>query len=292
MIKKLALIITLFVSGCAYTPEFSAAKLTDEERKDVLLSKLKLAGVQQDFIDMIFKSPRFKLDSKYIKMSVLIFKLKSDYTQFLQGYVVANGRLFLKKYRKVFAKVEKIYGVPKEVITALISVETRLGRNTGSENIASVFFSLAMADQEDICKSLVAEVEDDMKPKIPERCQRKADWARGEILSLQDMYIKRSIPVGQLSGSFAGAFGLPQFVPSSFMKWASPGPSNDRLDLYEADDAITSVANYLKVNGWTINTDEQRAALFHYNRSQDYGNTILQLAELLKAKPVSKKKKI
>lgn len=280
----------ILISGCSTVPEFSEVQLTDEQRQEVLLTKLKFMGVQQDFIDMILKSPRFKFDPKYIKMSVLIFKIKTDYAQFLQPYVVANGKLFLKKYARVFLKAEKLYGVPKEVITALLSVETRLGKNTGSENIASVFFSMGMADQEDICKSLVREVEEEMKPKIPERCQRKAEWARGEILSLQDMYFKRGIPVGQLSGSFAGAFGLPQFIPSSFMKWATPGPSNDRLDLYEVDDAILSVANYLKINGWTKNPDEQRAALFHYNRSQDYGNTILQLAELLK-KPATQIKK-
>lgn len=274
----------LFIIGCASTPEFSKVQLDETQRKDLLVSTLKLSGVTDDFIKMIFESPRFKLNPKYIRMSVLIFKIKTDYEQFLQKNIVVNGKAFIKKNMKYLKRAEKLYGVPKEIITALISVETRLGRNTGSENIASVFFSMAMADQPGICEPLIAETEDELKPKIPERCKNKAQWARGEILSLQEMYYKRQIPVANLSGSFAGAFGLPQFIPSSFMKWAAPGPANDRLDLYEVDDAILSVANYLKINGWGKAIEEQKAALFHYNRSQDYGNTILKLAVLLKSR--------
>lgn len=288
--RKWGIIAFFVLAGCS-APPIGTYKLNDAERKTVLLDRLKLLGVKPTFIAYVMNSPRFTLDTRYVKMNVLIFKMRTDYPGFLRQGVIADGKAFMKKYAKAFRRAEKKFGVPKELITALISVETRLGRNTGSENIASVFFSMAMADQQDLCDSLIAETEKELQYKIPERCTRKGEWARAEILSLQEMHEKRGIPVAKLSGSFAGAFGLPQFVPTSYLKWAAHGNANKRLDLYEVEDAIFSVGNYLKQNGWGKTEEEKKAALFHYNHSTEYGITILELAKLMKTAPNPVRKK-
>jgi membrane-bound lytic murein transglycosylase B len=83
-----------------------------------------------------------------------------------------------------------------------------------------------------------------------------------------------------MKGSFAGAFGFPQFVPTSYEQWAkSPVARKAGPNLFRVEDAIFSVASYLSSNGWKAEDPaSQKAALFHYNRSQDYGDTVLKLA--------------
>ncbi len=91
------------------------------------------------------------------------------------------------------------------------------------------------------------------------------------------------IDVLRLRGSYAGAFGMPQFLPSSYLKWACSPDNVTRPDLDYEPDAIVSVANYLKGHGWKKGQTEEKSKkiLWAYNHNTVYVETIMGVAEKL-----------
>jgi len=89
-------------------------------------------------------------------------------------------------------------------------------------------------------------------------------------------------PLG-LRGSGSGAFGMPQFLPRSYLSYGSDGNGDGRVSLYDADDAIFSCANYLAAHGWKpgLSRAERRRVIWHYNRSDSYIDAVLGLADRL-----------
>ena len=87
-----------------------------------------------------------------------------------------------------------------------------------------------------------------------------------------------------IPGSYAGAMGIPQFMPSNIRTLAKDGNNDGRIDLFNHADAISSVANYLKHYGWRPGIDDKKAykVLLRYNYSKYYANTIIKISKLLK----------
>jgi membrane-bound lytic murein transglycosylase B len=118
--------------------------------------------------------------------------------------------------------------------------------------------------------------------KIEKRATKKSNWAINELIALEKIYKTSRIEILNLYGSWAGAFGMSQFLPSSYTNWAVDGNADGKIDLFETEDAIYSVANYLKINGWGNSIEQQRKAVFHYNNSNAYVDAVLLLAEKIK----------
>jgi len=140
---------------------------------------------------------------------------------------IREGVKFWHKYRRTLLRAEKRYGVPREIIVAIIGVETNYGRNAGNFHVIDALTTLAF--------------------KYP----RRADFFRGELE--QYLLLAREQHFNPLlwHGSYAGAIGIPQFMPSSYRKYAVDFNGNHSIDLLrEPADAIGSVANYLKEYGW------------------------------------------
>ena len=90
-------------------------------------------------------------------------------------------------------------------------------------------------------------------------------------------------PIG-INGSYAGAMGIAQFVPSNILAFAKDGDSDGHVDLFNHADAITSIANYLKHYGWHPGIGRKKAhkIIFLYNHSNYYVDTIFKISKLLK----------
>jgi membrane-bound lytic murein transglycosylase B len=86
-----------------------------------------------------------------------------------------------------------------------------------------------------------------------------------------------------IKGSYAGAMGIAQFMPSNILAYGEDGNGDSRIDLFEDADAIFSIASYLKNYGWKPGIDREKAykVVYHYNHSKYYVNTILEIRELL-----------
>ena len=95
---------------------------------------------------------------------------------------------------------------------------------------------------------------------------------------------EEGLDAANIDGSYAGAMGIPQFMPSNALTLAKDGNGDGKVDLYNHADAIFSVANYLTHHGWKpgITRQKQHKVLFMYNHSNYYVDTLLKISDTLK----------
>lgn len=147
------------------------------------------------------------------------------------------GVKFWNENRDTLARAEALYGVPAEILVGIIGVETVYGRNTGRFRVLDALTTLAFA-----------------YPEAPARLERMA-FFRGELEAALLYARQNGIDPLQLRGSYAGAVGMPQFMPSSILKYAVDFDGDGRVDLLNSSsDAIGSVAAFLVAHGWRRDT--------------------------------------
>jgi membrane-bound lytic murein transglycosylase B len=137
-----------------------------------------------------------------------------------------NGRAILATHRPVFDAVEKAYGVDRHVITAIWGVESNYGTQIGQRPVVRSTATLACIG-------------------------RRQDYFREEFLSALEILAHGDLAAAQLQGSWAGAFGPTQFMPTSFKRYAVDFDGDGRRDVVDSiPDLIASTANNLKKDGW------------------------------------------
>lgn len=147
--------------------------------------------------------------------------------RFIEPVRIKAGKKFMARHAVELARAEARYGVPREIIAGVIGVETIYGKHTGNFGTFAALTTLAF--------------------DYPLR----ADLFRKELRELLLLARSEKRPVTYYRGSFAGALGLPQFLPSSIRSFAVDFDGDGRIDLQgSAADAIGSVANYLASHGW------------------------------------------
>ena len=154
-------------------------------------------------------------------------------SRFIEPIRINAGVRFWNENADVLARAERIYGVPAEILVGIIGVETVYGRDTGKFRVIDTLTTLAFA-----------------YPEAPNRADRMA-FFRGELENTLLLAQHEGVDPFSLLGSFAGAVGLPQFMPGSILKWGVDFDNDGRIDLRgSVADAIGSVANFLVVHGW------------------------------------------
>ncbi|OGU12475.1 MAG: hypothetical protein A2X61_02655 [Ignavibacteria bacterium GWB2_35_12] len=256
-----------------------------------VINKLIKKGADSSFIFAMINDNRTKFNERYVKINVTGYLKKVDYSSNYNAFSVRKSRQFIRENRYILNKCEKEFGVPKEVITAVLWVETKHGSYLGDNHIASVYLSTAMCDQPEFIELNKKELHETftgdtaelsgLEKKISERARKKSRWAVNELVYLSKINKSATVPVLDLNGSWAGAFGLSQFLPSSYFNWAIDGNGDEVVDLFNIEDAIYSIANYLKKNGWSDSYDSWKKAIYHYNNSNDYVDAIFRLASKL-----------
>jgi len=159
---------------------------------------------------------------------------------FVTGKRIVAGRAFLASYRKQLAKAEADTGVPAELIVAIIGVETGYGGNTGSYRALDALYTLAF-----------------WYPRSgdPSKAQHENDrqaFFRDQLAQLFALAKEQHVAVTSLTGSYAGAMGWGQFMPSSYRTYAKDADGDGRADLFGGSmpDLFASVANYFAAYGW------------------------------------------
>ncbi len=200
---------------------------------------------------------------------------------------------FINSFGNQLAHAERIYGVDREAIVAVLFVETKLGNIIGKHSVFNILSSLALADSPESLGKIENYINEnyhyldfDRRRNLielyKERAVRKAEFARTEFASLLILHIESHIDVLELPGSYAGAFGYPQFMPSNVQRYGIDGDGDGRVDLYSYPDAIMSVGNFLSRKGWSEDNSKQRRALLRYNNSRRYVTNVLETAHLIK----------
>jgi membrane-bound lytic murein transglycosylase B len=147
--------------------------------------------------------------------------------RFLNSVRIDGGVRFWQENRTALTRARAIYGVPEEVIVAIIGVETVYGRNTGGFSVMEALATLAF------------------------NYPRRADFFREELEQFFLLARENNADASTIKGSFAGAIGIPQFMPGSQRRYAIDFDGDQRVDLSNSvDDAIGSVARFLEQHGW------------------------------------------
>ena len=144
--------------------------------------------------------------------------------------VVQRGRERSREYRTLLARIEDAYDVQRRFIVAIWGIETRYGRVTGSTPVFQALATLAWEP-------------------------RRSDFFRDELFDALAMVSRGNIDAASMTGSWAGAMGHPQFMPSSYLKFAEDFDRDGRRDIWRStSDALASIANYLEEWGWDDET--------------------------------------
>ncbi len=153
---------------------------------------------------------------------------------------IDGGRAFLAQHRDELMRVQERTGVPAEVIVAIIGVETSYGRNTGNHRVLDALYTLSFKYPRS------------GDPAKLEREVRRELFFRDELAKLFDLAKLEKLDITTLKGSYAGAMGMGQFMPSSYLDFAVDGNGDGRRDLFTSyDDVFSSIANYfVKKGGW------------------------------------------
>lgn len=221
------------VTGLLLTLLFTSSAQGDySEREDVQQFIQKMVN-QHQFVesDLTKQFTRAKkLDSvleKIARPAEKTLNWKQYQRIFLTDKRIQRGKEFLKTHSELLRKAEQTYGVPAEIITAIIGVETFYGRLSGK---TAVFDSLTTLGF-------------DYPPR--------SKFFLSELEQLLLLSREEDIDVKTVRGSYAGAMGMPQFISSSYRRYAVDFDGDGKRDLWSSlPDVIGSVANYFKVHGW------------------------------------------
>ena len=303
------LFLLLFVVGVVSTNKESYSLLTLENIDQKIqffspvIKKLEEKGVPYDFILELIKDSTVNFNERYVQIDVSLRKLpkgssRSNIYQKLVNEEAINRIIqFIDNNKKTLSEVNEKYAIEPEVLASLLWVETRHGDYLGNHQVVSVYLSLALADQNDFMEYNLKRNKEKLNPskkelvelktKLKQRSKIKANWAVNELVSIYKNKDKFPMPITQIYGSWAGAFGISQFIPSSFVKWAQDGNNDGQFNLFQIEDAIHSAAYYLHKHGYGPNKEDKRKALYSYNHSNTYVNTIMLLAQKTNEKMAS-----
>ena len=254
-----------------------------------LVYRLSQEGFDFEFLSRLFSDSRAEFLPAVITIPLYSYEMPERYAKFLSPELILLSKRFLNHNFKTLSHMEKRFQVDKEVTVAILLVESRFGENIGKYRVLPTLASIAlMGSPENILKNcdnfrqLDPEVSCDW---IENRSKRKAEWAYQELKCFLNIIRQETIDPLEVFGSHAGAMGMAQFIPSSYLNYALSEESLEKW-LLSKEEAIFSIGNYLRFHGWQKNLplQKKKRVLWAYNRSEPYVETVLKVAQKLKQK--------
>lgn len=216
-----------FYSMLCYAEPYDFQKYLGEFKIKALSKNL-----PEKAIDATLKTVRFlpkviQFDRRQNEFSISFEKYQSNQITTAR---IHKAQKYLKANRSAFDKIEKQFGVPREVIVALWAIESNFGRNMGSYHVPSSLATLAYEG-------------------------RRREFFENQLMDAITIIHQGHISPLKMRGSWAGAMGQSQFMPSSFLSYAYDFTKDGTKDIWRAQsDVWASIANYLKTEGWQFNT--------------------------------------
>ena len=257
---KINLIVKLSIIFCATALQ---AIENDQIVKKIVAYTKDQKTPSVEYIINTFEDKRLQVDKGVIER----FKNKPEkiktYEQYKKIFFnkerIVGGIDFYKKNKKLISKVAREFEIDPIILVAIIGVETNYGLKTTEFSVINSLYTQAV--------------------KMPKR----SSWATKEIAELLIFCSENDIDPFSLEGSYAGAFGYGQFIPSSFNKLSIDYDKDGKKDPFGWHDVVGSIAFYLVENGYPKNdfnfTYKSKAwkAIRTYNRSDKYANIIIDL---------------
>lgn len=222
--------ITL-VALCHAPPAISQTRSQTQAVQGFIAEMADKHGFDRAELEKVFGDTRFRPRIVELMDEQTKRKAWGDYRSlFINREKITGGRRFWQSNRAQLALATEKYGVPEEIIVAVIGIETHYGRHTGRFKVLEALTTLAF--------------------DYPKR----ASLFRLELEHYLLLAREESMPLGTPLGSYAGAMGIAQFMPRSYRRYGIDFDGDGKRDLFEnAADAVGSVANYLTAHGWQRN---------------------------------------
>ncbi len=259
-----------------------------------LVDKLVADGVPRATVVRAFSDPRVPAFDG-LPFALEPREPQSRYRQFLQPGSRLRARRCRDRWSAEINRAARSANVPPEVIAAILHVETGCGGYTGNSVVLHRLARLAMAaEPANLARNVASHQRSQRNLSRAEVARKTAARARyledtfyPEVRATFTISDQLRIDPLVIRGSVAGAFGWPQFLPASYVRFGRDGNGNARVSLFEPPDAMHSVAAYLKGHGWRpgLSHAARRRVIWHYNRSDAYIDTVLALAERLRRQP-------
>ena len=266
-----------------------------------LIDRLSREGLPREALDAYFSDPSATFDASIMahKVDRIVRKRfdpkpaptkrtlqQSNYGHYLKPWVLAWANDYGRTNQAELQKAEAVYGVPQDIIVALLLVETKLGTFLGKDHAFQVLASMAASDSLDVVRPYLTSVGQNEERAVYADASAKdrAEWAYQELKAL----ILHARASGRdplaIPGSIYGAIGICQFMPTNALRFGVDGDGDRQVDLFAPQDAIPSIANYLVGHGWKpgMNYDQQRTVIYAYNHSDLYSLAVMTVAEKLR----------
>jgi len=216
------------ITALAASPTLLWAQQSDSTRQTLIDQLVAETGLERNVIADAINHAVY--DESIIRRIKTPYESRS-YAQyrplFVHPRLAEKGQAYLEKHQTIFAESEKKYGVQKEIIAAILGMETRYGANRGNDAVVSSLYTLATG------------------------YQRRATFFRRELGELLLLCQEEGLNPNEFKGSYAGAFGTTQFIPSSYRAYAVDADGDGKRDVWHSpSDIINSVANYFSKHGW------------------------------------------
>jgi membrane-bound lytic murein transglycosylase B len=265
-----------------------ATAKNNADQFQALQKKLVEDGFNPDKIARLYSRPQVFFETEGVTILFTYSEAKLDYDQFANDWSIGRARKYMNKHRQELDGVEKAYGVDRRVITAILLVESGLGKNTGKRSALNSLSTLASLMYLDVRRTFYKQIPAEKRPpknKFEKSAKRRSKWAYGELKAFLKYAYKEGFDPAEIPGSFAGAMGYAQFMPSNILAYGKDGNGDGTIDLATHPDSMASIANFLKRHGWRpgISRKKQEKVIYHYNHSDYYVKTILKIAERLKS---------
>ena len=255
-----------------------------------LVDKLADDGVPRAWAERVFDDPRMPRFDR-LDFSLSPREPASMYRGLLSQRSVSAAYECFATHVNALDRAERQLGVPGNLVAAILHVESRCGRNTGNEPILWRLARLAMsAEPANLRRNVVRHtllqspsVAADLLRVTEDRARYLEATFYPEVRATFDIAERLHIDPLSIRGSTSGAFGIPQFLPSGYLRFGADGNGDGHVSLYDPADAVASCASYLQAHGWAagIDREQRRRVIWAYNHSTPYIDTVLALANLL-----------
>jgi membrane-bound lytic murein transglycosylase B len=225
------------VLALLFSSQIMAQSINETEGSGALKKTLiEEHGFDKKDIERLFDQAEFRQDTIDLlaKPKEKTHTIKKYKPLFVNAHRLKAGIKFYKANEATFLKVEKDYGIPYEIILSIIGMETNFGSYLGKHRVFEALATLAL-----------------QHPREKSRV-----WFSKEFIHYNNIARAQGIDPLSVKGSYTGAMGLPQFMPSSYLGYAVDFEGDGKIDIWNnPNDAIASVANYLLENHWQVGED-------------------------------------
>lgn len=290
--RFLLIIITICFTLFSSQGSFASEKTTgdgDIKPFEVLKERLTADGFYRPYLDTLYDNTAVQFDSDGVGLFFVHNEGTLDYETFANKTSIWRAKKYIKRHNEHLKFVEKTFGVDKNIITAIILVETGLGTYVGKRRVLNTLSSMAAISEPEVKEYLWKSIAD--KKRLPRerfdaKVTSKSDWAYQELKAFIKYVNREKLDPYSIYGSYAGALGIAQFMPTNVIKHARDGNGDGKINMLNHSDAISSVASYLKHYGWEtgLENKKKKEVLFEYNHSSYYVDILIRITDLLKGK--------